>query len=123
VSDIDPERFRLTGDLAKPVMRRAKRKRVPFAQVPLDCLTDRQGDAIFPPRTRLWLYLLIKSRAGRNSVRLTNPKVAEIGLDRHAKSRALAQLRRAGLVSVVQQGSEAPIVNVMTRAGPEPDVA
>ena len=55
-------------------------------------------------------------------VRLTNSKAAEIGLDRHAKSRALAQLRQAGLVSVVQQGSEAPIVNVLTRTGPEPGV-
>ena len=113
MSDIDPERFRLTGELAKPGMRRAKRKSLPFAQVPLDRLTNRQRDSILPPRTRLWLYLLIKSRAGRNPVRLTNPKAAEIGLDRYAKARALAHLRRAGFVAVEQRGKEAPVVTVL----------
>jgi hypothetical protein len=95
------------------------RSRERFARTPLGWLTDRHRDAIFPPRTRLWLYLLIKTREGRKPVRLTNLLAAEIGLDRHAKARALAQLRRAGLVSITQQGFEAPVVTVLAAGEPK----
>lgn len=119
---IDPERFRFTADQTKHGVRHGKRKSVPFAKVPLDQLTDRRWDEIYPPRVRLWFYLVVKSRSGRNSVRLTNQKAAEIGLDRHGKSRALARLQSAGLVSVIQQGLEAPVISVLIPANPEPDV-
>jgi hypothetical protein len=52
-------------------------------------------------------------------VRLTNQMAGEIGLDRFAKARALAQLREAGLVSVTQRGREAPVVTVSAAGGPK----
>jgi hypothetical protein len=66
---------------------RMKRSGVLFARTTLPWLTDPRLDAVYPPRTRLWLYLLIKTREGRKPVRLTNKMAAEIGLDRHAKDR------------------------------------
>jgi hypothetical protein len=115
---IDPDRFRLTVIPLEP----SKPQRMPrswerFARTPLGWLTDRHRDAIFPPRARLWLYLLIKTREGRKPVRLTNQMAVEIGLDRFAKARALAQLREAGLVSVAQHGLEAPVVTVLFTGG------
>jgi hypothetical protein len=59
-----------------------------WAPVPLAELLDRGNDEIYPARTRLLLYLVIKSRRGQRPVRLTNEMAAEIGLDRRRKCEA-----------------------------------
>ena len=118
IDPFDPRRFRLGPGKPTPVARRMQRSSVPFARSLLPWLTDRRWDAIYPPRTRLWLLLLIKSKEGRDSVRLTNSMAAEIGLDRHAKARALAQLKRVGLISVTQTGHKVPIVAVLAAFNP-----
>jgi hypothetical protein len=109
IDGLDPERFRLKV-APSGKSHRMKRSGVLFARTPLPWLTDRRLDTVYPPRTRLWLYLLIKTREGCKSVRLTNEMAAEIGLDRHAKARALARLKKAGLVSVMHLGNEVPLI-------------
>jgi len=39
-----------------------------------------------------------------------------IGLDRHAKARALAQLKKIGIVAATQTGRQAPVVTVLAAA-------
>jgi hypothetical protein len=128
IAPLDPELFRLNVPASEPGKpepskpQRMKRSSVSFARTPLPWLTDPRWDAVYPPRTRLWLLLLIKTREGCKPVRLTNAMVGEIGLDRHAKARALAQLKRAGLVSMVQTGNEAPLVTVRAVFNPSDEV-
>ena len=122
IDPFDPERFRLGPGESNPVARRMQRSSVLFARSPRTWLTDRRWDAVYPPRTRLWLLLLIKSKEGRKSVRLTNEMAAEIGLDRHAKARALARLKKAGLVSVPPTGHEVPVVTVLSAFNPNDEV-
>lgn len=112
IDPLDPERFRLQLGSNPP-----KPARLPFARTWLPCLTGREWDDVYPPRTRLWLLLLIKSREGRRPVRLTNKLAQEIGLDRYAKTRALARLERAGLVSVTRFEGKMPLVNITAVPG------
>ena len=44
---------------------------------------------------------------GDRPVKLTDMSTAKIGLDRHAKTRALARLEKMRLVSIDRQGNEA----------------
>ena len=106
---LDPERFRL-----KPVItsKEATRRRPPFTPLWLPWLADRKFDQLFAAKTRLWLLLLIKTREGRKPVVLTNRVVADIGIGKDMKARYLRQLVKAGFISVMQVGHQAPIVTL-----------
>jgi hypothetical protein len=84
-----------------------------WAPVPLAELLDRGNDEIYSARTRLLLYLAIKSRRGQRPVRLTNEMAAEIGLDRRRKCEALRYLESQGRVTVVQVGQHVPWVYLL----------
>ena len=56
------------------------------------------------------LDLLIFKSFGRNPVRLSNDKLATLGMSRSTKMRALRQLEAAGVIEAVQQGCESPLV-------------
>ena len=62
-----------------------------------------------------WVILLELDRLmfksfGGNPVRLTNQNLTIVGVSRDAKRKALRQLKDAGVITVVQQGREAPLV-------------
>jgi hypothetical protein len=88
------------------------------APVPLAELLDRGNDEIYSARTRLLLYLAIKSRRGQRPVRLTNEMAAEIGLDRRRKCEALRYLESQGRVTVVQVGQHVPWVYLLQTPRP-----
>ena len=48
-----------------------------------------------------------------DTIRLGNREVERLGVDRFAKSRALAHLRRAGLVEVVSRPGRLPMVTII----------
>jgi hypothetical protein len=84
-----------------------------WASIPLAELLDRGNDEIYSARTRLLLYLAVKSRRGQRPVRLTNEMVAEVGLDRRRKCDALRYLESQGRVRVVQVGQHAPWIYLL----------
>jgi hypothetical protein len=81
-------------------------------------LLDRGNDEIYSARTRLLLYLAIKSRRRQRPVRLTNEMAAEIGLDRKRKCETLRYLESRGRVTVVQVGQHAPWVYLLQASRP-----
>ena len=89
-----------------------------WASVPLAELLDRGNDEIYSARTRLLLYLAIKSRRGQRPVRLTNEMAAEIGLDRRRKCEALRYLESQDRVTVVQVGQHVPWVYLLQTPRP-----
>jgi hypothetical protein len=86
-----------------------------FASVTLTDLADRQHDETFSARTRLLLYLQIKSRRGAKPVSLTNAMALEIGLDRQQKRVCLRYLETRGYVTVEQSGQASPRVTLYPR--------
>jgi hypothetical protein len=90
----------------------------PFMMVPLAWLTDRQMDVMFPPTTRLYLYLVLKSWHGAKPVKVTGAMMDELGLRRKHKSYSLRRLERAGLAITERVGHAAPVVVVL---GPRSD--
>jgi hypothetical protein len=59
---------------------------------------------LFPPRSRLLLVLMYRSREGRKKVRLTAAIAAEAGIPNLDKSRYARELERQGLVRVEREG-------------------
>lgn len=55
------------------------------------------------------------------TVRLGNREVERLGVDRHAKSRALAGLRCAGLVRLELRRGRAPVVTILANNVPSPN--
>ena len=53
---------------------------------------------------------LIFKSFGRNPVRLSNDKLAAIGMSPNGKMKGLRQLQAAGILKVAQKGCEAPLV-------------
>ena len=51
---------------------------------------------------------------GRMQVPLSNSEVAVLGIDRHAKSRALAELEKAGLILIERRGKKPVLITVVT---------
>lgn len=76
-------------------------------------LTNPVWRSFYPAKTRLLLYLRIRSNRGRWPVRFTNAMAAEIGLDRAAKSRCLHQLEADGLIEIEQAGKSTPVVKLL----------
>ena len=91
-----------------------------MGSVPLEELTDRQRDGTYSARTRLLLYLRIKSRRGQKPVVLTNAMAEEIGLDRHQKRICLNYLMDCGDIDVERQGKRNPVVTVHQNRPEEP---
>jgi len=89
---------------------RLLRSEQPFAKVELPDLLDRRYRGIHSPKARLYLYLQVKTRNGRSPVRVTNAMAADLGLDRHRKSRCLHELEKIGAVRVERSGLAAPMV-------------
>ena len=48
-----------------------------------------------------------------DTVRLTNSEMEALGVDRNAKSRALKQLQKVGLISVQQDRGKIPVVTLI----------
>jgi hypothetical protein len=83
-----------------------------WAAVTLKELMDRRRDGTYSARTRLLLYLRIKSRRGQRPVVLRNAMAKEIGLDRHQKRVCLHYLEAEGDISVERVGHQNPIITV-----------
>jgi hypothetical protein len=47
------------------------------------------------------------------TVRWANEEVVRLGVDRYAKSRAIAALRRAGLIAVEATPGRAPVITLL----------
>jgi hypothetical protein len=83
--------------------------------VPLPCLLayqDRKWGTVFPPLSRLYHYLRIKSRRGAWPVKLTNAMASEIGLARQQKAYHLRQLEELQLVKVTRSGKRSVVVEM-----------
>ena len=66
----------------------------------------------------LWYRAGMQGTAG---VSATNVLAAEFALDRHAKSRGIRALERAGLVAVTRVGGRSPVVDLLdVEAAPKP---
>jgi len=94
-----------------PAKERLPRRRE-FARVPFSWLRMLERDGGFPAWTRLYLWLWYRSGEGKNPVRLTNEKAAEVRLDRASKLRRLRHLETRGLVAVTHEGHRASLVTV-----------
>ena len=53
------------------------------------------------------------------TIKLSNQEVAALGIDRHAKSRALQHLERAGLVKVDHHRGRFPRVTILSKHSPQ----
>src|SRR6516165_10884512 len=80
------------------------------APVTLAKLLDRRYHGLFPPRTRMYLYLQIKTRNGRDPIRLTDAMAIALGLYRGSKATCLRQLEAAGVVRVTRDQLLSPLV-------------
>jgi hypothetical protein len=80
------------------------------AHVALSELLDSRYHGFYPPKTRLYLFLKIKTENGRKPVRLTGAMVADLGLDGQGKGRYLRQLEAAGVVRVQRDQLLSPLV-------------
>jgi len=80
------------------------------APVALAKLVDSRYHGLFPPRTRMYLYLQIKTRGGRDPIRLTDAMAVELGLYRGSKATCLHQLEAAGVVRVTRDQLLSPLV-------------
>jgi hypothetical protein len=83
-----------------------------WTKVDLVTLTSKKGEQLFSRRTRLLLYLRIKSQGGKRRVTLTNEMAAEVGLDRNEKRVCLLELEALGYVVVERRGKRNPTVTV-----------
>jgi hypothetical protein len=96
----------------------APRKRpthtVEFVKLPvfwIDKLAGQNGSVC----TLAMQLLLLKFRSYTPDFKLTNAAVANLKMNRWAKGRALKQLERLGLISVVRMDGKAPLVNIISQ--------
>ena len=96
---------------AAPVKR--KRKRDAFVKVPLWWI-EQAACATRSPRMFAAIWLLYLSwEANSLTVTLPNARLAERGVDRQAKRRALAYLEKAGLIMVERPPGKSPKVTLV----------
>jgi hypothetical protein len=71
-------------------------------------------EALKTPQAMVWFYLMYKVRlTGHATVALTNGPLAELGVSRYVKYCALANLKKAGLISIRGGPRRAPLVTVL----------
>ena len=87
-------------------------------RVPLDWLSpacNLSGKAL---ATALAIWYLSGLRKGRTEeLKLTTTTLKIFNVDRYAKSRALKELERAGLISVRREGRKNPVVTILEVSG------
>jgi hypothetical protein len=94
-----------------------KAQRIPrsangFAKIEWPALATRSNDDIFPPLTRLCLYLQLRSRHSRESIILTNNALLDLGISRWQKYRLLTQLEASGRITVEREHGLHPVVTI-----------
>jgi hypothetical protein len=82
-----------------------------FAPVTPERLCDRRYDFVYPPRTRLYLFIVMRSKRGTAPFPLTNDLTAKLGIDRHHKFDYLRDLEQHGLVVMTRMRRAAPWVS------------
>ena len=85
-----------------------------FAKVELNELTSRHRDFIYPPLTRLYLYVRVRTGNGKRAINLSNSAALDLGLSRWQKSRYLRRLEEAGLILVKRKFGCMPNVSIVT---------
>jgi hypothetical protein len=126
MGDIDfVEMFRLEPEVLarfraeKPEVQAAKRavKRQGLAEAFAICplaTAAKACEALKTPQAMVWFYLMYKVRlTGHATVVVTNGPLAELGVSRYVKYCALANLQKAGLISVRGGPRKAPQVTVL----------
>ena len=126
------ERFRLEPETFAGIQTEAKardqspkkterRRRLggAFAICPLAAAAE-ACKALRTPQMMVWLFLLHKARLTSNPVVIvTNGPLAELGIDRKTKYRALINLEKAGLIAVKRGARKAPRVTVLGATDPK----
>jgi hypothetical protein len=96
--------------VASPPRRGMRGDKETFARIP-----HNKGMRLYGIDGAAWVVLLELDRLifkayGRNPVKLGNESLKDIGMPRNTKWKALRQLQKAGVITVVQQGQEATLV-------------
>jgi hypothetical protein len=111
---IIPEQQAKKGAAPKPKQNRQHRGK--FVRVPVLWFEQLSSIAAYGVTCRVALHLLHEAwRTDSRTVKLTNAALRKIGIGRQGKARALAQLRKAGLIAVEQQQGRNPVVTVRFR--------
>jgi len=108
----DPLHEASAGLDQRPGERRIPPSEGPFTKVERSEILTRRMDRVFPPLTRLYLYVRIRTGGGRYPFSLTNNAALDIGLSRWQKYKLLRQLEDAGFVEVTRVSGEAPKVSL-----------
>ena len=82
-----------------------------FVPVLPERLWDRQYDFVYPPRTRLYLFIVMRSRRGLEPFPLTNDMTANLAISGHHKTEYLKELEQHGLVVVTRRGRATVVVS------------
>jgi hypothetical protein len=126
LSDIDPERFRLTVEMPEASSQPTKRRGVgrlrhlpePFVRVPVSWFTtDPRPYPFEGPRGRLFLLILHLSRWGQRPVALTEAVTSQVGVTRKNKSKLLRRLEGDRWIVVERDGNKAVVVRPIVIAG------
>jgi hypothetical protein len=92
-----------------------RQRREVFVKVPL-WWAEQAMQATRSPQAFVAIWLLYLSwKAKSLTFPLPNGRLAERGFDRQVKRRALANLEKAGLITVERPGRKAPIVSLVTK--------
>jgi hypothetical protein len=90
-----------------------RRKAEPFAILPLTWAA-KAAAATNTVKAMVWLWLAHETRkTGSNTVVVSNEVLAEYGIGRKVKYRALIQLEKAGVITIKRRGRNAPIVRLL----------
>jgi hypothetical protein len=108
------ERLRLPDPEPSPLpAKSAKRSRQGFAKMPNEAAVAGYH-ALGCARALVWHYLHYRVWAeGVPTVPMSNRTLADMGVDRYTKYRALRCLERAGLIRVEHRGHRSPLVTLL----------
>ena len=91
----------------------AKRKAHPekwYLKLPIRQVINQRNP--LPPQTRIWLWLLFKTKSGQRSVLFTTEDAEMLGVA-HNKMRDLRRLEARGLIKLTTRGTATVIVTVV----------
>jgi hypothetical protein len=90
-----------------------KRSSEPFAILPL-AWAVKAAIATHTPKALVWVWLIHQARKTKsNTVAMSNEALAQYGISRYAKMRALRQLEAAGLVEIGCRRGQAITVRLL----------